>query len=77
MKKLSPDEQHALIILSKYPSFAPGLGNDVVTSAVRRALDMLVRKGRVEIVEVADAGPVYRILTSAVDEARALAEAAL
>jgi hypothetical protein len=77
MKKLTPDETHALIVLSKYSSYCPGLGTEDEVRAVRKALDSLVRKGRASIIEVADEGPVYRVAASAIREARELAEAAL
>jgi len=77
MKKLTEDEAHALVVISKYSSYCPGLGTDSDTITVRKALDSLVRKGRASIIEVADEGPVYRVAASAVREARELAEAAL
>ena len=77
MRKLNSDEQHALIVLSKYSSYCPGLGTDSDTITVRKALDSLVRKGRASIIDVGDEGPVYRVAASAIREARELAEAAL
>lgn len=61
MKKLTSDEQHALIILSKYPSFVPGdaadseLGQQLVG-----LLKSLVRKGRATVSDTDD-GPSFKV----------------
>jgi len=59
MKKLTPDEEHALAVLRKYGSWCPGRGmSEGAAAKVVAALDTLVKKKRATV-EMTDDGPRY------------------
>jgi hypothetical protein len=56
MRKLTPDEEHALAMLNKHGGFCPGL--DVRLPLLTYVLDSLVKKKRATV-ELTDDGPRY------------------
>ena len=59
MRRLTPDEEHALAVLTKYGSWCPGKGvSEGAAAAVVAALDSLVKKKRATV-EMTDDGPRY------------------
>ena len=56
MRKLTPDEEHALAVLRKHGSFCPGM--EARVPLLMHVLDRLVKKHRATV-EMTDDGPKF------------------